>query len=154
MKTLVVYYSRTGTCKGLAQKIAKEFNSDIEELIDKKNRMGPLGWLGGGKDAAEKKLTQIEPTKYKPELYDLVIIGSPIWAGNMTPAIRTYLTENKNKIKNTAAFCTMGGNNPGQYFSNLASVCDKNACATLAIQQKEANSEKVAQLIKEFKNKI
>ena len=32
MKTLIVYFSATGTTKAAAQKLAKEFNADLYEI--------------------------------------------------------------------------------------------------------------------------
>jgi flavodoxin len=39
-KILVVYYSRTGVTKKLAENIAKELHADGEELVDIKKRKG------------------------------------------------------------------------------------------------------------------
>ncbi len=94
MRTLVVYYTRTGNSKFVAETIAAELGADIEEVIDMKNRQGRLAFLSAGRDAMQGKETQIAPTKRTPTEYDLVIIGQPVWAGNPTPAIRTYLNKN------------------------------------------------------------
>ncbi len=91
MKTLVVYYSRTGSTKNAAEHIAKQLGADLDELIDSKNRMGLWGWLMAGRDALRKYTTTLMDIKKNPADYDLVIIGTPIWAGTITPAIRTYV---------------------------------------------------------------
>lgn len=90
MTTLVVYYSRTGNNRSIAEYIAKELGADIDEIIDKKKRGGILGWLQAGMDSASKNLTEIKYEK-NPQDYDKIIIGCPIWAGNIIPPIRTYL---------------------------------------------------------------
>jgi len=94
MKTLVIYYTRTGNAKFLAETIVAELGADIEEVIDLKKRQGTFGWLSAGRDATGGKETEIDPTKRTPTDYDLIIIGQPVWAGNPTPAIRTYLKKN------------------------------------------------------------
>jgi flavodoxin len=38
MKSLLIYYSRTGKTKFVAETIAAELGSDIEEVVDLKNR--------------------------------------------------------------------------------------------------------------------
>jgi flavodoxin len=43
MKTLVVYYSRTGTTRKVAEAIAGILRCDIEEVVDTKKRSGILG---------------------------------------------------------------------------------------------------------------
>ena len=37
-KVLVVYYSRTGATRRLAEALAKALQADIEPIIDRKNR--------------------------------------------------------------------------------------------------------------------
>ena len=104
MKTLVIYYSRTGNAKFIAETIAAELGADIEEVIDLKNRQGRLAFLPAGRDAAQGKETEIAQTKRTPTGYDLIIIGQPVWAGSPTPAIRTYLRKNDLSGKKVAVF--------------------------------------------------
>ena len=87
MKILIVYYSRTGTTKKIAEELSKNFNADLEEIVDKKNRAGAIGWVMSGRDNIKKALTEIEEVKNDPSQYDLVIFGSPNWVGTIAPAI-------------------------------------------------------------------
>jgi flavodoxin len=112
MKSLVVFYSRTGNAKFVAETVAAELGSDLEEIIDMKNREGKLGYLSGGSDAARGKETKIAETKRSPADYDLIIVGTPVWAGRITPAIRTYLGKNDLSGKKVAVFFTQGGSKP------------------------------------------
>jgi flavodoxin len=110
MKSLVVYYTRTGNAKFVAETIAAELGSDIEEVVDLKKRAGKIGWMSAGKDATQEKQTQIGPTTRVPQDYDLIILGTPIWAWKPTPAIRTYIAKNDLSGKNVALFFTMDSN--------------------------------------------
>ncbi len=94
MKTLVVYYSRTGNTKFIAETVAAELGADIEAVVDLKNRLGRLNYLPAGRDALSGKATEIAQTKKAPTDYELIVIGQPVWAGNPTPAIRTYIRKN------------------------------------------------------------
>ena len=58
VKSLVVFYSRSGTTRKVAEKITNLLKSDIEEDIDMKNRAGALGGFISAKDAALKRLTE------------------------------------------------------------------------------------------------
>ena len=110
-KILVVFYSRTGNTGKLGNNIAKELGCDIEEILDKKTRKGVFGYIIGGKDAFQNNITEISYMKDVSK-YDLIIIGTPVWAGKITPAVRAYIGENKSKLrkKKLAFFCTFGGN--------------------------------------------
>ena len=104
MKTLVIYYTRTGNAKFAAETIATELGADIEEVIDLKNRQGRLAFLSAGRDAMSGKETEIAQTKRATADYDLIIIAQPVWAGSPTPAIRTYLNKNDLSGKKVALF--------------------------------------------------
>jgi flavodoxin len=104
MKTLVIYYTRSGNAKFMAETIAAELGADIEEVIDLKNRQGKLAFLPAGRDAMRGKETEIAKTKRTPADYDLIIIGQPVWAGSPTPAIRTYVNKSDLSGKKVALF--------------------------------------------------
>jgi flavodoxin len=110
-KTLVVYYSRTGHTKMVAERLAKKFNADIEPLIDQKNRLGLMNAFGAGKDAIGYKTTELEPIKHDLKDYTMIIIGGPSWFGNTTPAVRTFITQHDLKGKKVALFgmCHVSG---------------------------------------------
>ena len=112
MKSLIVYYSRTGNARYVAQTISSQIGAEIEEVIDLKKRGGVLGFLSGGKDARNGKETEISPSTKSPADYDLIVVGTPIWAGKPTPAIVTYLKKNDLSGKKVAVFFTQGGKKP------------------------------------------
>jgi len=150
MKTLVVFYSRTGNTKKLAEFIAKELKADVDEICDEKDRRRKIvGWCIAGKDAMKKNLTKI---KYKknPREYDLVVLGTPIWVGTMTPAIRTYLKENK--LKKVGFFCTCGSDS-GKCFSEMQNL-SKKPLAVFECKDKELEDSwgKVREFCKKLRN--
>lgn len=110
-----------------------------------------MGWLGGGKDASQMKLTQIKPAKFDPQKYDLVIAGSPLWAGKMAPALRTYLFQNK--LNNLAAFCTMGGNDSKSFLLDFEEAFGKTK-AFLAMQTNDVKKGKSAEKVTAFINAL
>jgi flavodoxin len=151
MKTLIVYYSKTGTTKILAEKLSHELKADIEELIDKKKRTGIFGWLSGGRDGMKKIATELAPMKKDPSKYDMVLIGGPLWGfKSVAPATRTFLLQNRDKIKKAAFFMTKGNSACETAFDDLKEVFGKTAAGTLEIRQKEINSDAAVKRIKAF----
>lgn len=137
MKYLVVYYSRTGNNKTLGEAIAKALSADVDEIIDKKKRSGKFGWLRAGRDSQTKSLTDIQFEK-NPEDYDIIIIGSPIWANGITPAIRTYLTKNNLKGKKIAFFICSGGDGCTKVFPQLKELTlESEHLGTFGLTQKQ-----------------
>jgi len=154
MNALTVFYSRTGTTRKVAESISKTLSCDLEEILDTKNRMGPLAYIASGREAREKKLAVIQPIKKDPQLYDIVLIGTPIWAGTVSTPVRTYISQNNEHFKRVAFFCTCGGASADKTFESMKDLCGKEPIASMMIQTKETKSEKYFQKIDEFLNTI
>lgn len=156
MKTLIVYYSRTKTTKKVAEALAEKLGADIEEIVDKKDRQGALGYLSAGRDATMRRLTELEAAKKAASDYDLVIIGTPIWSWNLSTPVRTYLYENKevlNKIK-TAFFSTMGGSGHERAGREMSEIIGREPAATLGLLTKEVVQGEYGTKLEDFINKI
>ncbi len=145
MKTLVTFYSRTENTRKIGEEIAKKIESDTDEIIDAKKRHGPIRWILAGKDAMRKKLTDIAYQK-DPSKYELVIIGTPIWAFTMSPAVRTYLTINK--FKEVAFFITYGGSEKN-VFSDMQEL-SKKPIATMRIIDKNVKNDSYKEELEGF----
>lgn len=154
MKSLVVFYSRTGTTKKAAMEIAKLLKADFEEIIDTKDRKGIIGYLLSGRDAALKKPAKIKKPLKNPASYDLVVIGTPVWAWNMSAPVRACLMQAKGKIKKTAFFCTMGGSGGERAFREMEALLGKKPAAAMDLKMREVikgeYSEKVRKFVKEI----
>lgn len=129
MKTLVVYFSRTGNTKFVAEKIAEHLGAETCEVIDKKSRKGRFAFLTGGYESIRKKLTEIEMSK-TVDNYDFIIIGSPVWANGITPAIRTFIQQNYLSNKKIACFVTLKGDNPEKALENMKEAILPNISST------------------------
>ena len=155
MKTLVTYYSRTGTNRTIAENLAEELGADLDEIVDQKNRGGIRGYLGAGAASRGKKLTEIT-TNLDPGEYDSVLLGSPIWAGNMNPSLRTYLSKFDLKGKKVAFFFVSGSNDPSKAIGELKTIIPwADYDYTLSLSTKEVKEggyrEKVGEFIEAFK---
>jgi flavodoxin len=145
LKSLVVYYTRTGNARFVAETIAAEIGADLEEVIDLKKRTGALAYLSGGADARRGKKTEIAPIKKSPVEYDLVIVGTPVWAGRPSPAILTYLKNQDLADKKVAVFFTQGGKKPQAINETKALMPNSECIGELTLinpVQTKADSEK------------
>jgi menaquinone-dependent protoporphyrinogen IX oxidase len=100
MKTIIYYYTLTGNCKDIAEKIAMKLNCEAEKIIDTKKRIskGFLRFLNGG-SAVKKEVAQIEEVNNIPGKFDRIIIVTPFWASSPTPAIRGFLQKYEEDLK-------------------------------------------------------
>jgi len=153
VKTLVVYYTRTGNSKFAAETIAAELGADIEEVVDLKKRQGRLAYMSCGRDAMSGKETEIAPTSRNPADYDLIVIVQPVWAWSPTPAIRTYVNRNDLPDKKVALF--FGGTNLRQTVDKTKALMQTSAfVGELALDEPLKNKEEAEKKIAEWCNKL
>ena len=150
MNALVVYYSRTGTTRKVADKLASLLKCVIEEIHEAKNRKGVLGFLSAGKDATLKKLIKLETVHNDPASYDIVIIGTPMWNRTLSTPIRAYLTQYKDRFKKVAFFCTHQYTDDDP-FEEMESICGKAPVVTLRLHRKrEVEADQYVTKVEEF----
>jgi len=154
MKALVAYYSRTGTTRKAAKGVSKFLKCDAEEILDTKDRSGPVGYLLAGKDATLKRLTKLKQTEKSPLAYDLVVIGTPVWAFTVSAPVRTYIHENKGRLKKVAFFCTMEGTGGSGAFREMEKLCGKKPVGLLELKAKEVWNERHIENLKKFCREI
>ncbi len=134
---LVVFYSRSGFTRTVAEALARALSADLEELGDTKNRAGIIGYVKSGFEAALGKLTRLKPLSRNPAAYDLVVVGTPVWNASVSSPIRTFLVQHKAALKNVAFFCTYGGRGNERTFRQMAAVCGKTPRGTMAVRDRE-----------------
>lgn len=140
MKTLVVYYSRTGNTRRVARRIAEDLDADREQIEDTKNRDGIMGFLKGGKDSLFRNQTELGELTKDPGDYDLVLVGTPVWAGTVCPAIRTWLGRFCDRLNNMAFFLTTRTSGKEKTFIEMTEVSGAPPHATLALTVSELKS--------------
>lgn len=107
MKTIIIYYSDSGTTRIVANTLSRKLKTDIIEIKDKKERKGFKNTLTSSFDAYREIKTDIEPLRVNLEEYDTVYFGTPTWAGHPTPAIITIIDRCDLRGKDVILFATM-----------------------------------------------
>lgn len=153
-KILIVYYSRTGKTKNAAEKLNEELDCDIEEIYDRVSRKGILGFIKSGHDATKGKMTAITGEIKDVSVYETIIICTPIWAGHVSSAIRTYIMLNKDKLKNVAFLSTGAGSNASAVFNDMQELCQLEPVTKVLISGKDIKEGKMEKKLREFASKI
>ena len=97
-----------------------------------------------------KKCPGILPLDVDVSAYDLVIIGTPVWAHHAASPLRTFLRDQRSKIRRTAFFCTFGGAGEAGAFDEMARVSGKRAIATLAVTDTQIGDGSYSEKLNEF----
>ncbi len=125
-KIAVIYFSATGTTKGVAEKIANVTNSDIIEIVPKDKYTSSDLNYGNDNSRANKEQNS---SSARPEIannidvdkYDVIYLGYPIWWGDIPKIILTFLDTNNLDGKTIIPFCTSGSTGISQSLNTLES---------------------------------
>jgi flavodoxin len=155
MRSIVIFYSRTGNTQFVAETIASIWGSELIPLKDKKKRSGVLGWLLSGRDAYLERQTEIEQVNVDLEKYDIIFLGCPNWASNLAPAIRTFIAANDFAGKKAVLFCTQDGMGAEKVFNNLRRVTiGADIVSEKYFNKVNKNKEVIRMQIKEWLDKL
>ena len=114
-KTLVVYFSATGTTKAAAQRLAQEFNADLYEITpEQPYTAADLDW----RDKTSRSTIEMKDKSSRPAIkgrceniadYDTVWIGFPIWWYTAPTIVNTFIEAHDLSGKTLCVFATSGG---------------------------------------------
>ena len=114
-KTLVVYHTSSGNTRKVAEALAASLGADLEQIqpqapvevnIKAKGlrnflNMGKVVWSGKlGRESA------IADAAHDPANYDLVVVGTPVYADTLPAPVRSYLLRYRTRFSALAFFCT------------------------------------------------
>lgn len=115
MKTLVIYFSKTGTTKALAEMLADRLGADTYQIEEAQPyTSADLDWNVPTSRANLEQGDDDSRPAYKGKLpdlssYDQVIIGHPTWWGRPPRLIQTVIEHLDLSGKRLATFATSGG---------------------------------------------
>lgn len=154
-KILVVYYSLTGSTARVARDIAARAGADVESIRDRGHGVGFFRSFKNVLDAMRRIPAKIGPLAKNPGDYALTIVGTPVWAGKVTPAVRAYLLQTQGRLGSVAFFVTSGNTDVARIAPSMEQLGHAKAVASTgfnAQELKEQNvyEEKLASFLKDI----
>jgi flavodoxin len=144
VKTLVVYFTRSGNTTKVAEEIAAALEADIELLEDDVNRGGPIGFVKSGREARSDTMVNLKPLKHDLTTYDLVVVGTPVWARTVSSPVRTFLRTAKLGSAKLAWFCTVGASSESfkeSCFATMTEAACRTPIATIGFSSRELKND-------------
>ena len=124
-KTLIVYFSATGTTKAAAQKLAQEFNADLYEITpEQPYTAADLDW----RDKKSRSTLEMQDKSSRPAIkgkceniadYDTVWIGFPVWWYTAPTIVNTFIEAHDLTGKTLNVFATSGGSDVKDSYNDL-----------------------------------
>ena len=134
MRVLVVFYSLSGHTRDLGREIADALGADVETLSTPGERAGRRpSHLRCHLESLLRLATPIVRPVHDPALYDLVVIGSPVWLGRVAGPVRSWLRFARGRIHRSAYFVTHGAGGRGESLEQMHRLSGVEPVAELAI---------------------
>jgi flavodoxin len=138
MKTLVVFYSGSGSNRALAENLAARMDANVEEIV------------GGGMEGIDGMLnvfkaflglgSGIGKPKYDPKDYDLFVLVSPVYALGVPSQVRGYLNRFRGKIRSLAIASVSGAGKNPKAIDGMEKLAGRKAVAVLELKAAEDKS--------------
>lgn len=126
MNNMVLYFTRSGNSKRIAEKIAKKLGCGTVEITDDKSWKGIFGFMRGGYYSLKQKVTRVSlEGDYDVSRADNIILVSPLWAGSAAPAGYSFLLNKKEKIKKLHMVICNDGSDTEEAFKKLELLVGK-----------------------------
>jgi menaquinone-dependent protoporphyrinogen IX oxidase len=154
MKSLIVYFTRTGHTKKIVDKLQTELAADVEEITEEGGRRGLLGWLKSGRQGASKADVEIFPLEADPSSYELVVMASPVWAGNVSAPMRSFIKKYREALPETAVFLTHDSPDVAQAFADVDELLDKKPIARGDVNRQAIRVDEHHEAVQEFIEKL
>lgn len=129
-RVLVAYYSRTGNTARVARDIAIRLGADLEEIRDKIDRTGVIGYCRALWDSMREAVVDIVEPRKDPAEYSLTVVGTPVWAWRMAPAVRAYLRKIRGRAGALGFFVTSGATDARQVVPRMEEAAGCEAVAS------------------------
>jgi len=153
-KILIVYYSDTGNTEKVAKQIANETAAVVEAIDTPVFGKGIWNYIKRAWYALRKKVIPIKDIENDPAQFDLVIVGSPVWAGHVASPIRSYLMKYSKKISKIAFFVTLGGRGAKGAFKDMRQISGLTPIVELEISDQDRKTKQDLSIISYFVTKL
>jgi flavodoxin len=153
-RILVVYYSRTGTTGKVARAIRDELGCDIERIAERGSRRGILGYFRSVFDTVFGRPAVLRALEKDPNDYELVVVGTPVWNASVSTPVRTFLAENRHRIRRVAFFCTYGGTGSARAVRQAEAIAGEPPVVTLALRADDVGRGVVTAKVRTFSSAL
>jgi flavodoxin len=109
MKTCIIYHSYSGITRSIAEKILDACGGDLIEVTPRGKYTTLSAYTVGCYRARKEEKDPIDPEILDVSSYDLIVIGTPVWAWKATPVINAAIAALKgSEGKKAVIFATCG----------------------------------------------
>jgi hypothetical protein len=150
-KVLIVFYSRTGTTRALAAKLARRLDAEVAEISCARYGRGVFGFMRAAYDSLRGNLPPLEITRPVTSDHDLVLLGTPIWTSHPAVPLRAFLAGAPSLPGRIGLFLTYGGQSPPETaIRETVALLPGRLEASLALKAEEIQGDRPAEAVDTF----
>ncbi|MBQ3399609.1 MAG: NAD(P)H-dependent oxidoreductase [Synergistaceae bacterium] len=125
-KTLIVYFSKSGRTKAVAETIAGEISAPLYEIVTEKKY--PRTYVMTIIESRKEFKRNEKPALVSPKVedfasYDRIILGFPIWFWTCPMAVVSWLEQYDFSGKEIYPFCTSGSSSCAKATEKIRELC-------------------------------
>jgi len=121
-----------------------------EPIVERSARAGLIGSAVGAVNALLGRKSAIAAPLRDPSEFDLVILGTPVWAGAPAPAVNAYIDRHRDGLDRVAFLCTQGKVGAGGALSRMERRLGHPPLATLVVNEDEIGDSALDEKIEAF----
>ncbi len=136
-KVLVVFHSRTGHCRMLAEALAKKRGWKLGEVMYVDGRRS---YARCARDALLRRAPEIRYAGPAPGRFEVVVLVSPVWCWQLCPPMRSFVRSLHGKRPQLAVLMCTGGSGAENAMAEIERQAARPIVARIALLQSEVEA--------------
>lgn len=151
MKACIIFHSYSGITRGVAEKIQASTGGDLVEVHPRKPYTTLTAYSFGCLRARGEEAEPIEPAVIDVAPYDLVVMGTPVWAWKSTPATNAAINALQNCLGKKGVIFATCGSQEGETLAIMKKALEQKGVTVVGefvfTRRDIADDQKIAALI-------
>jgi flavorubredoxin len=116
MRVVIIFHSFSGTTRRVAERLAERIGgtveTDVVEVHDRHQYSTLTAYVSGAPRAMRGERAEVDPPEIDVSRYDLIVLGTPVWAFSPTPAANGAVSALRSAGGKEAVILVTSGGSP------------------------------------------
>lgn len=153
-RTGIVFYSRSGTGRTVAERLATVSGWPAWEVRDAEARSGLSGDLRCVVDSLFKRSPAYRYDGPELDVLDHVVLVTPVWLRSLAAPMRAFLRAEGSLLPAYSVICVMSGVGGFRAVDDIATLADKKPRSILLLKQADVLAEECDASLFRFKEQV
>ena len=136
-KTLVIFYSYTGTSKRLAQLLGAQLGWQLGEVVEVRSRGGAAGILRCMADSLLRRRPRIRYEGPDAKNFESVVLVSPVWFYRLAGPMRSFVADCGLDLRAVAVVSVMGSKGGSNAAAEIARLMGREPLLAASFSARE-----------------